>query len=419
MTQVHLTANLNELIGHITSSNLSESIKAMVVVILNAYMEAERDEFIQAAHHERNLVRVDHRNGYYDRELVLSFGKIKLHVPRTRSGEFATTIFEKYSRMEQSLLVGICEAVIQGVSTRKVTEVVEQLYGCGVSKSFVSNVMKRLDPEIEAFQNRPLDGTDYPFVFVDAMYFKQIEDGHSKSKALYIAQATNKDRKREIIGLMVGSEESTANWTKFFQSLKDRGLESPKLIISDAHQGILAAIRQVYLSSPWQRCTVHFLRNLCEGLPKNKYQYEKRLLADIFQKQTKEEVFAARRAFETVVKDNPRFAKILDKLEQGFSDAIQYLEFPEPFWPSIRSTNSLERTNGTIRQRFKIIPLFPNEASAVRLAGSILMDEHDKWQKSNCRFLKTTAEAEEIERQNKEKEARREARKAERAAQGR
>jgi putative transposase len=231
-------------------------------LVLNEFMERERDYYLQAAAYERTSDRQDYRNGYYERDLVMNIGKVTLRVPRTREGEFSPTVFEKYARCEQALVLSMLEMVVNGVSTRKVTKVVEQLCGEQISKSFVSSLTEKLDPIVNAWANRPLNMMYFPYLFVDAMYIKVREDQQVVSKAVYIATALNKNNQREIIGLMVDHAESFDGWSRFFQYLKSRGIQSPKLVVSDAHGGLKKAIEREFIGTSWQRCNVHFKRNI-------------------------------------------------------------------------------------------------------------------------------------------------------------
>ena len=216
MTQVQFNLNIDVLKEAIVNSNLDMVIKSAVVLVLNEFMEKERDDYLKAAPYERAVERRDYRNGYYERELLMSIGNITLKVPRTRNGEFSTTVFEKYSRCDQALVLSMVEMVVHGVSTRKVTNIVEQLCGKNVSKSFVSSLTQKLDPLVNEWAGRPLNATYYPYVFADAMYIKVREHNRVVSKAVYIATAITEKNTREIIGLSVDHAESYESWSRFF-----------------------------------------------------------------------------------------------------------------------------------------------------------------------------------------------------------
>lgn len=373
MTQLQFNLDMDFLKESVINSNLDMVIKSALVLVLNEFMEKERDDYIQAAAYERSEARRDSRNGYYERELILSIGKLKLKVPRTRNGEFSTTVFEKYSRCDQALVLSMLEMVINGVSTRKVTYIVEQLCGENISKSFVSSLTQKLDPIINEWSKRPLNVMYYPYLFVDAMYIKVREHQKVVSKAVYIATAITEKNTREILGLSVDHAEDFESWSRFFQQLKSRGLQSPKLVISDAHQGLQKAIQRDFIGTTWQRCTVHFKRNIIDKLPKKDSQEIRTMIKRIFEAVTMEDVRRFKDELISQFGNEAKYEKALATLDEGFEDAIQYLNFPEKLHPHIRSTNSLERLNQEVRRREKVIRIFPNTQSAFRLVGAVLM----------------------------------------------
>jgi len=387
MTQLNININFEELTEAVLKSDMNSVMKSLATLVFNAYMEAERDEYIQAGQYERKESRKDSRNGYYPRGYTLSIGKLELAIPRTRSGEFTTHLFERYQRMDQAFVLSMMEAVINGVSTRKVTNIVEQLCGEMVSKSFVSNIMKQIDPKIDAFKKRSLTKQTYRYVYVDAMYIKVREDHRIVSKAVYIAQGVNENNKREIIGFKVADVESKETWASLFQDMRERGLTTPKMVISDAHHGLRAAIKEVFVGTAWQRCTVHLLKNIIHTFPKKQTTEERKLVRKIFRARTLQEAKEAREAFETRVKDNPKYEKALNIIDEGFYDGIQYLNEPEAYHMFLRTTNSLERLNREIRRREQVISIFPNVSSAERLIGAVLLDIHEEWEKSTRKYL--------------------------------
>lgn len=354
-------------------SELDAIVKASVVLVLNQVMEKERDDYLQADAYERTASRLDYRNGYYERGLVLGIGKITLKVPRTRDGEFATSVFEKYSRYDQAFVLSMLEMVVNGVSTRKVKNIVQQLCGETVSKSFVSSLTEKLDPVVNAWANRPLNVMYYPYIFVDAMYIKVREHNRVVSKAVYIATAINKHNEREILGLKVDHKESYEAWQQFFQYLQSRGLQSPKLIISDAHKGLKKAISEDFVGTTWQRCIVHFKRNIFSELPKKNMEEVKLGLNRIFQAVEIDDARRFKEEFIDKFGENPRLGKAITTLEDGFEDVVQHMNEPSKYHKFIRSTNSLERLNQEVRRRERVIRIFPNTQSAFRLIGAVLM----------------------------------------------
>ncbi len=271
MTQIQFSLDLDILKDSVMNSNLDTIMKSSLVLVLNQLMEKERDDYLQAGAYERSNDRQDYRNGYYERDLLIGVGKIKLRVPRTREGNFSPTVFEKFSRVDQALTLSMLEMVVNGVSTRKVTNIVEQLCGQGVSKSFVSSLTEKLDPIVNKWANRPLNVQYFPYLYADAMYIKVREHNKVVSKAVYIMTAMNEKKKRQVIGLKVDHVESFEAWKGFFQELKSRGLQSPKLVTSDAHAGLKKAIEREFIGTSWQRCTVHLKRNIIKNYLK-KYE---------------------------------------------------------------------------------------------------------------------------------------------------
>ncbi|TCI99967.1 IS256 family transposase [Cytobacillus praedii] len=381
MTHLQFNLDLDLLKESIINSNLDMVIKSAIVLVLNEVMEKERDVYLQAAAYERSPDRRDYRNGYYERELILGIGKLKLKVPRTRNGEFSTSVFDKYARCDQALVLAMLEMVINGVSTRKVTHIVEQLCGENISKSFVSSLTQKLDPIINDWSKRPLNVMYYPYVFVDAMYIKVREHNRVVSKAVYIATAITDKNTREIFGLSVDHAEDFESWSRFFQQLKSRGLQSPKLVISDAHLGLQKAIQRDFIGTTWQRCLVHFKRNIIEKLPKKDSVEIRRMIKRVFEAVTMEDIRRFKNELMNQFGDEAKYAKALATLDDGFEDAIQYLNFPEKLHPHLRSTNSLERLNQEVRRREKVIRVFPNSQSAFRLVGAVLMQYQDVYSK--------------------------------------
>ena len=381
MTHLQFNLDLDLLKESVNNSNLDMVIKSAIVLVLNEVMENERDNYLRAAAYERSPDRRDYRNGYYERELILGIGKLKLKVPRTRNGEFSTSVFEKYARCDQALVISMLEMVINGVSTRKVTNIVEQLCGESISKSFVSSLTQKLDPIVNDWSKRPLNVMYFPYIFVDAMYIKVREHNQVVSKAVYIATAITEKNTREILGLSVDHAEDFESWSRFFQQLKSRGLQSPKLVISDAHLGLQKAIQRDFIGTTWQRCTVHFKRNIIGKLPKKDSAEIRTMIKRVFEAVTVEDIRRFKNELMNQFGDEAKYAKALETLDEGFEDAIQYQNFPEKLHPHIRSTNSLERLNQEVRRREKVIRIFPNTQSAFRLVGAVLMQYQEDYSK--------------------------------------
>ncbi|WP_066190544.1 IS256 family transposase [Gracilibacillus timonensis] len=390
MTHIHFKLNFEELKEKVLGSDLEDVMKSALVIVLNSFMEKERDDYLEAASYERTEGRKDYRNGYYERDYKVPVGTLKLHVPRTRKGEFSPSLFEKYTRSDQSLVLSMLEMVVNGVSTRKVTNIMEALCGEGVSKSMVSNITKKLDPLVMEWANRPLNVKYYPYIYTDAMYIKVREHHKVVSKAVYIAVGVNEEKKREIIGMTVQHAESKESWSRFLESLQSRGLQSPKLVISDAHEGLKQAIQQRFIGTSWQRCTVHFKRNLFDTLPKKGREEAKRWIKRVFNASSVEEARALKDQFLKAYEDQPRFTKVGELLEEGFDDAVQFMNEPVDYHVQLRTTNNVERINGEVRRRERVIRIFPNTQSAFRLIGAVLMDIEEQLDRGNRIYLKGT-----------------------------
>jgi len=389
LTQLQFNLNIDILKDSVMNSNIDAVIKSTIVLVLNEFMERERDQHLNANMYERCDERTDYRNGYYERDLVMSIGKIRLRVPRTRNGDFAPSVFEKYARCDQAFVLSMLEMVVNGVSTRKVTKIVEQLCGETVSKSFVSSLTEKLDPIVNKWANRPLNVQYYPYIFADAMYIKVREHHKIVPKAVYIATAINQQNQREIIGLKIDHTESFEAWKGFFEELKSRGLQSPKLVISDAHSGLKKAIEREFIGTSWQRCTVHFKRNIIHKLPKKDMTQVIFDMRRIFLTTTVEDARSFKDEFLKKYEDNSKIQSAINILEDGFEDAIQYLNEPSKYHSFIHSTNSLERLNQEVRRREKVIRIFPNTQSAFRLIGAVLMDLAEEQAKRRVIISKT------------------------------
>lgn len=390
MTQLQFNLDFEKLKGEVMQSDLNDVVKSSIVVLFNQYMELERDKHMNNTSHERSEDRHDYRNGYYERDLILNIGRVKLKVPRTRSGEFSTEIFEKYKRCDKSFLLSMLEMVINGVSTRKVTKIVEQLCGEKVSKSMVSELTKTLDPVIKEWAERPLNQQYYNYIYVDAMYIKVREYHKVVSKAVYIALGVNSEDRREILGFRVTNTESKEGWGAFFDSLKKRGLQSPRLMVSDAHEGLKAAIEEKFLNTSWQRCTVHFLRNMIQVMPRKGSKDARDNLKQIFKAPTIDISRLLKEEFIEKYEDDKRYAKAIEKLDAGYEDAIQFYAEDQDAHVHIRTTNVLERLNSEVRRRENVIRIFPNVDSAFRLIGAVLMDCEEAMDTGKKRFIYRT-----------------------------
>ena len=377
MTLNDFTTNRDETLEALRQESQGELLRKLLEVTLNEFLKVEAAAQLRAEPNERTEERTDSRNGYRTKPLKTRIGTIYLDVPRFRNGSFESMIFDNYARSEAALVATMAEMVVNGVSTRKVTRVMETLCGLSFSKSEVSKVCKTLDKEVKEFRERPLDDS-YPFVWVDATYFKVRIKHRITSRAMMVATAMTKEGFREVIGFGVYENESKRTWTDFMESLKDRGLNNVRIITSDAHEGIRHAIAKVFPSTPWQRCQVHFSRNILDYAPP---KVEAGLKVELYEMFSCETIEEARRKKNQIVEDYSDIAeKAVDILESGFEDAMTVMALPRQWQKSFRSTNYLERLNRELKRRSKVIGVFPDENSLLRLMGSVLMEQHDAYQ---------------------------------------
>ena len=384
MAQLNITLNQEE-IQALLLEDQGEAFKKILQTSLNKILQTESTEQLKAEPYERSEERTDSRNGSRDRGLNTRVGRITLQVPRHRNVPFKTLVFDNYSRSEAALVAGMAEMVVNGVSTRKVARVMETLCGTSFSKSAVSDVCKDLDKAVKEFRNRPLEG-DYPFLTVDATYFKVRENSRVISKAFMIAYGTNTEGHREILGFGVYENESSATWTDFLLGLKKRGLTGLLMITSDAHDGILSAIGKVFPTVPWQRCQFHFSRNITDKAPK-KYQAGLRTeLQEMFNCKTLAE---ARKIRDRIINDYRDVAEsAVVCLDEGFESAMTVMLLPAWLRRFYRTSNQIERLNKELKRRSKVIGVFPNEDSVLRLMGSVLIERHDAIQAGRAVFSK-------------------------------
>ena len=373
MAQINITLNQEEIL-QLLSENKGDCFKNLLEKSLNSILQAESTEQLGAAPYVRSEDRTDSRNGSRDRELNTRIGKITLHVPRHRNVPFKTLVFENYSRSEAALVASMAEMVVNGVSTRKVSQVMETLCDTSFSKSTVSEVCKDLSRTVEDFRNRPLND-DYPFLTIDATYFKVRENSRVISKAFMIAYGTNSQGRREILGFGIYENESEPTWTDFLTRLKKRGLTGLLMITSDAHEGLQNAIGKVFPTVSWQRCQFHFSRNITDKVPK-KYQAGLRTeLQEMFNCKTLEK---ARKVRDRIIDDYRDVAEsAVACLDEGFESSMTVMYLPPSLRRYYRTSNQIERLNKELKRRSKVIGVFSNEESVLRLMGSVLIERHD------------------------------------------
>lgn len=354
----------------------ADILREAVAMVVAELMEAEISAQIGAAHGEVSPDRVTHRNGYRLRPWETRVGELELLVPRKRSGEaYFPSFLEPRRRSEQAIVAVVMEAYVNGVSTRKVDRLVEQLGISGMTRDRVSAMCRGLDEKVEVFRSRPLEG-DYPYLWLDAKIVKVRDRGHVYPKALVIAYGVHESGRREVIGLDIGEIETETFWIAFLRSLRERGLTGVRLAISDDHTGLKNAIARI-LACPWQRCTVHFVRDMHRHCRPAQRGMVSAALREIF---NAEDRSAARERAGAVIErlagPAPRVAELLMGAEE---DLVAFYAFPAVHWSKLRSTNPLERVNREIGRRADVVGIFPNDASALRLSGALLIEQNDEW----------------------------------------
>jgi putative transposase len=354
-------------------------LREIVERVVQQLLEAEMSEHIGAAPYERVEGRTGHRNGHKPRTLRTRVGTLNLLVPQDREGTFSTRLFSRYQRNEKALVLALMEMYVEGVSTRKVKDVTEELCGISFSKSLVSELAGRLDSELEAWRRRPLEEAEaYPYVFVDARYEKVRMDHRVISQGVLIVSAVREDGMREILGVEVADTESEATYQEMFRSLKRRGLKGVQLVVSDDHEGMKAAIERHFQGAAHQRCQVHYMRNLLGMVGAKKRKELGADLRAIFAAPAREE--ALRIASSVAAKwRGCGIEKIAEHLEEHIEECLSCLAFPESHRRRIRTTNGLERLNQEIKRRSRVVRIFPNRESCVRLVTALAMEQSEEW----------------------------------------
>ena len=377
MTTYQLTID-QELVQGLLSGTASESgLRSLLEQVLNQVLEAQVSEQLGATRYERTEERQGYRNGVRPRRLTTRVGPLTLRVPQVRDGEFSTELFARYQRSEQALVLALMEMVVNGVSTRKVTQITEELCGASFSKSTVSALCAQLDPLVSAWNERPLGEQAFPFVLVDALVLKVREDERVRALSGLLAIGVNAAGSREILGLHLGDSEAEASWSSFLGWLKRRGLTGVDLVVSDAHGGLVNAIQRHFQGATWQRCQTHLTRDVLEVTPKairNELHAQLRALFEAPDLATARTLL--RQITATFAERAPKAVTIL---EAGFDDATAVLALPDPYRRRLRTTNSVERLNEEIRRRERVIRIFPNRPSAIRLLGAFLLEQHEQW----------------------------------------
>ena len=370
-------------------------MKSLMKEALQEVLEGEMTEFLGAAPSERSETRSGYRAGYYHRGLVTRIGKLELRVPRDRSGEFSTALFERYARSEKALVAALAEMYVQGVSTRKVKAITEELCGHSFSASAISAINKSLDEALERFASRQLEEA-YPYVILDARYEKVREDGVIRSMAVQIAIGINWEGQRQVLAVETANRESQSSWKDFLLRLKERGLTGVEFVVSDDHAGLKKAISEVLCEAAWQRCYVHFLRNALDYLPRKADDDCLQELRWIYDRRDLQE--ANRDLAAWITKWQGKYPKLVDWVESNIGETLSFYRLPRAHHKHLKSTNMLERLNEEIKRRTRVVRIFPNTESCLRLTRALCVETHETWLEDN-RYLNMALLAEQKKEQ--------------------
>src|SRR6202051_4770131 len=381
-----MTDDRMALVELLQKSGDGDFLRTVAEAVLQILMEADVEGLIGAGRHERTGDRLNYRNGYRDRSLDTRLGSLQLRIPKLRQGSYFPPFLEPRKTAEKALVTVIQEAWIGGVSTRRVDELVQAMGLSGISKSQVSKLCKEIDERVHAFLDRPLVG-EWPYLWLDATYLKQREGGRIVSVAAIIAMAVNTDGKREIVGLHIGPSEAETFWAAFLKSMLRRGLTGVKLVISDAHEGLKAAIRRV-VGASWQRCRVHWMRNALSYVPKGQQSMVSAALRQAFIQPDRQSASQTLRHVADQLRTKwPKLGVFIDDSE---ADVLAHMDFPVQHRTKIHSTNPLERLNKEVKRRADVVGIFPNEGAIIRLIGAVLLEANDEWQLQH-RYMQTEA----------------------------
>jgi putative transposase len=387
-----IQSDVTSLLDALRAGGDIDVIRKGVELVLQALIEAEASEVIGAARYARSDTRTTQRNGSRERLLTTKAGDVELKIPKLRRGSFFPSILERRRRIDRALFAVVMEAYVHGVSTRKVDDLVAALgAGTGISKSEVSRICAGLDDEMAAFRARALGHAEFPYVFADATYLKGRIGGQVVSRAVVVATGVAMTGEREVLGCAVGDTEDESFWTEFFRSLRVRGLPGVRLVISDHHLGLKAAIAKVFIGAAWQRCRVHFMRNVLAKVTKTNAEMVAAAIRTIF---AQPDAGAVAEQFERIVVTlEPEFADVAAMLIDARDDLLAFSAFPLEHWRKLWSTNPLERLHREIKRRCDVVGVFPNDAAIDRLVTAVVVEQHDEWAVAERRYLSDTSMA--------------------------
>jgi transposase-like protein len=379
-----MTNEMMSLRGLLEKSADADLLREMIGFAAERLMELEVATLTGAGHGERNPdQRLVHRNGYRERDWETRAGTVELRIPRLRKGSYLPCFLEPRRMAEKALTAVIQEAYIQGISTRSVDDLVKAMGMSGISKSQVSRLCGEIDGKIATFLDRPLEG-DWPYIWLDATYVKVRQDGRIVSVAVIIAVGANTAGRREVLGMTIGPSEAETFWTEFLRKLARRGLRGVKLVVSDAHEGIKAAVSKV-LCATWQRCRVHFMRNVLAHAGKSGRRVVSAFIGTAF---AQDDAKAASAQWRQVADQlRPRVPRLANLMDEAETDVLAYMTFPPAHRTKLHSTNPIERLNGEIKRRTEVVGIFPNEDAITRLIGAILLEQNDEWAVQRARYM--------------------------------
>ena len=378
-----MTEEMMSLQALLEKSADTDLLREMIGFAAQRLMELETEALCGAGHGERSEERTNLRNGYRDRDWHTRAGTVELRIPKLRKGSYFPGFLEPRRMAEKALTAVIQESYVQGISTRSVDELVKAMGMDGISKSQVSRLCAEIDNRVQTFLRRPIEG-EWPYLWLDATYVKARRDHHIVSVAVIVAMAVNTDGRREVLGMTIGNSEAEPFWTEFLRSLTRRGLRGVKLVISDAHEGLKAAITKV-LSATWQRCRVHFMRNALAHAGKTQRRIVSAWIGTAF---AQDDAEAARKQWRQVADQaRPRISRLAALMDDAEADVLAYMGFPPQHRTKIHSTNPLERLNGEIKRRSEVVGIFPNEAAVIRLVGALLLEQNDEWAVQRARYM--------------------------------
>lgn len=387
--------NLIGQLMQVVNGGADEMLRRLMEIVIQSLLEAEMTELIGAEKYERTSERKGHRNGYKPRKFTTRVGTIELEIPQDREGRFRTEIFDRYQRMDKALIVALQEMYIEGVSTRKVRKITEKLCGKEVSKSMVSRLSSQLDEELKQWRERRLEDS-YPVIYADAQFHKVREGGSIISKAVMtIAGVRASDGRREILSIETTKGETGEGWKRVFDRLKERGLHGVQIVVSDAHQGLIAAIDKTFAGVPWQRCQAHFTRNTMDITP-NRYKDDvAQRLRIIFNAPDREDALKHKQAL--IERYEHDATKLSDFIDENIENCFSVYVLPEEWRKRARTTNMLERYHSEIRRRTRVVRIFPNESSLLRLVSAVGKETSDEWVSSLIPYLAMDKEGKAIE----------------------